>query len=350
MTDDPGQRGGLRLQGRLASGGIILSPEPLTQIGRGFDNTVLLARTSDGIPVVIKSRRGTRPARYATARWAGEQMRRAGAPTPRILWHDDDFCVETFLAGRPLCAAGRDALSVARSTGAVLRAVHTIVVDGFGQLDPTGQGPDPTLATWLTGRRPEDELRDVDGAGPLSRRVGAALRELAPIVPTAQPRLLHGDWVARHVLSAARKTTGVVDLESARGGDPAADLAGWSLQEPAELTRALFEGYRLDRGDRELLLRLVLHRLRIGPSLARHHHRNGDTNRTRLHLTQLRVDVDDLDSGWLRAVPSCLTDLLARTSPDDRSNAWGSSTPDNGNASARTTVRKHVGHPPPACS
>src|SRR5437762_2002930 len=96
----------------------------------------------------------------------------------------------------------------------------------------------------------------------LLRRARQALAGVAQ-VPQRPLRLLHGDWVARHVLVAAGQITGLVDLQSVLGGDPLTDLAGWSLQEPAPLTEALFAGYGLNQADEPTRLALGLYRLRI---------------------------------------------------------------------------------------
>ncbi|MGH3752872.1 MAG: phosphotransferase [Pseudonocardiaceae bacterium] len=189
------------------------------------------------------------------------------------------------------------------TSGRVLRKVHSLPVVGFGRLDPTSRAPHVTLAAWLTGQQRPPLPTPPDSRASLGTRAAAALRELAPSLSPRPPCLLHGDWVARHVLTHGRRVTGIIDLESVRGGDPMADLAGWSLQEPADLTEALFGGYRLDCPDEDTCLRLVLHRIRIGLALTRYHHTTGRWDRAQLHAEQIEADLNDLDAGHLRPVP-----------------------------------------------
>lgn len=312
-----------RLRSRLEGSRVTFSSVPFRVISQGSDNLVLTGRSADGVEVVIKCRRTARPARYAVADWAGQQLRRLGVPTPTVLWHDPDVCVETLVAGRSLDTGSDDRqapLGAAHAAGNLLRRIHTVPVAGFGALDGAGSGRHPTLAGWLTSHRATDELRKVPDAGSLVDRVEAVLRELAPSLPASLPRLLHGDWVARHVLTVARssaiphaldpghsqqagaRVTGIVDLESVRGGDPVADLAGWSLQEPHGFTYEMFRGYGVD-ADPMTTLRLVLHRLRIGVALAGHHYRQADPARVRRCLKQVQCDLDDLELGRLRVIP-----------------------------------------------
>lgn len=61
--------------------------------------------------------------------------------------------------------------------------------------------------------------------------------------------------------------TGFIDLESARGGDPMADLAGFSIREHPALTQALLEGYFPDGATVDHAWALTLHRARIAARL-----------------------------------------------------------------------------------
>lgn len=286
---------------RLAHGGIALRPSGITEIGRGGDNAVFVAyRNGDG-PVVIKVRTTARRARYAVAAWASRQLRAVGVAAPEHIWHDDDICVESRVIGTPVdVAQGRSSRErAAIEAGRILRAVHSLPVVGFGRLDPTGRAPQATLAAWLADQRPPPP----DTRASLGTRAAAVLRELAPSLRPRPPCLLHGDWVARHVLTHGGRVAGVIDLESVRGGDPMADLAGWSLQEPAQLTEALLAGYGLERLDEDTCLRLVLHRIRIGIALTRYHLATGGRDRARLHVQQIEADLNDLDAGHLRPAP-----------------------------------------------
>ncbi len=289
---------------RLAHAGIALRSAGITEIGRGADNTVFVAyRNGDG-PVVIKVRNIARRGRYAIAAWASHHLRAVGVAAPEHIWHDDDICVESRVIGTPIDVApgGSTRERAAIEAGRILRTVHSLPVVGFGRLDPTGRAPQTTLAAWLAGQRPPPPAPP-DSRASLGTRAAAALRELAPSLRPRPPCLLHGDWVARHVLTRGGRVSDIIDLESVRGGDPMADLAGWSLQEPAQLTEALFTGYGLERLDEDTCLRLVLHRIRIGMALTRYHLATGGRDRARLHAEQIEADLNDLDAGQLRPAP-----------------------------------------------
>ncbi|MGH3872315.1 MAG: phosphotransferase family protein [Pseudonocardiaceae bacterium] len=290
---------------RLALAGIALRSSDITEIGRGADNAVFVAYRDDDVPVVIKVRTTTRRARYATAAWASHQLQAVRVAAPEHIWHDDDIYVESRVIGTPVDIAADESTRelAAIESGRVLRAVHSLPVVGFGRLDPTGRAPHVTLAAWLTGQQRPPPPVPPGSRASLGTRAATALRELAPSLRPRPPCLLHGDWVARHVLTRGGRVVGVIDLESVRGGDPMADLAGWSLQEPADLTEALFVGYRLDRLNEDTCLRLVLHRIRIGLALTRYHLATGGRNRARLHAGQIEADLNDLDAGHLRPAP-----------------------------------------------
>ena len=87
------------------------------------------------------------------------------------------------------------------------------------------------------------------------------------------PRLLLGDCAARHIFHDpdTGQVTGFIDLESARGGDPMADLAGFSIREHPGLTQALLEGYFPDGATSDHAWALTLHRARIAARLMAFH-------------------------------------------------------------------------------
>lgn len=288
---------------KLKHAGVPLRRSSIAEIGRGADNTVLAATWTDGTPVVIKIRNRDRRSRYAIAAWASRRLCAADVPAPDVIWHDDSVCVESRVPGTALDMGAADApiVEAAVAAGATLRLIHSLPVIGFGRLDATGHAPHPTLAAWLTDRHRSNP--PFAGSPLLETRVAQTLRELSPCLEDRPPRLVHGDWVARHVLTRGGIFSGIVDLDSVRGGDPSADLAGWSLQEPAHLTAALFKGYGLKHPDDDTCLRLVLHRIRIGAALARHSFAAGAQDRAHLHARQIEADLDDLDGGRLRAVP-----------------------------------------------
>lgn len=299
----------------LAAAGFDTADADFTPLKSGTDSLPFAATTRDGDNLVVKVRRAGSRSRYPTAAWASAHMRKAGIPAAEILWHSREACVETRCPGRPVEAeppTPQD-LDAATRAGEVLRCLHTIEVGSFGQLDGHGIGQHATIQGWFLSLAPRSVpgIDGIDLPGLLKRtrfilEVGSG--RLAP----SPPRLLHGDWVGRHLFTDGQQITGVVDLESVRGGDPLTELAGWSLREPAPMTEALLAGYFDGPMPADQLLPLVLFRLRIAYSLLHFHASCGDHDMVRLRAAQLQADLDDLDQGHLAAVP--------RITPDAGSN------------------------------
>ncbi|KIQ62858.1 hypothetical protein TR51_28545 [Kitasatospora griseola] len=300
----------------LVAAGFDATDVHFTPLRSGTDSIPFAATTRDGRQLVVKVRRAGSLFRYPTAAWASARMREAGIPAAEILWHSREACVETRCPGRPIEAeppTPQD-LDAAARAGETLRRLHSIEVSSFGQLDGHGIGQHATIQGWFLNLAPR-KVPSLDGLDlpALLHRTRFILDVGSNRLPQGTPRLLHGDWVGRHVFTDDRQITGVVDLESARGGDPLAELAGWSLREPAPMTKALLGGYFDGPLPADRLLPLVLFRLRIAYSLLHFHASCDDHDMVRLRAAQLQADLDDLDHGHLSAVP--------RITPDARSNA-----------------------------
>lgn len=314
---------GAALARTLADTGLIAQGPGVTPFGGGVDNTVFAAESPDGTPLIVKVRRRDRRARYDLAAWASRRLARAGIPTPRILWYDRDVSVETRCPGHPLTAVATQPsepdLATVNEAGALLRRVHAVPVRGFGRLDATGTGTHPSLRAWLLDTPTAWPSTANHGLLALTRRVRQVLQASAEWLPDAPPRLLHGDWTARHVVTENGRVAGLVDLESARGGDPLADVAGWSLQEPPSLTAALLNGYFPHPPCPATRTTLVVHRLRIAVSLLRYHATCGHADQTRTLVRQIQADLDDLSAGEPFLAPR-----IAPTPPPVRHRPGGS--------------------------
>jgi aminoglycoside phosphotransferase (APT) family kinase protein len=92
------------------------------------------------------------------------------------------------------------------------------------------------------------------------------------VLGTQPARLVHHDYEPWHIFAdptpGAARITGVIDLESCRGGDPAYDLAQWHVIHDGYAPVApVVEGYRAAGGwtdafDARLRLSLVHYRLK----------------------------------------------------------------------------------------
>jgi aminoglycoside phosphotransferase (APT) family kinase protein len=197
------------------------------------------------------------------------------------------------------------------AAGQLLRRLHTVPVCGYGRLDTTGVGLRPSLRSWILHLPPLPQGADPD-LHALRAPAHQVLRHHLAVLEAGPAGLLHGDWTARHVIVDDGQVTGVVDLESVRGGDPLADLAGWSLQEPAELSSALFAGYfatpldqPLDKvQDESVRMRLALYRVRIAAAMLARHLSHGEHAHVRLRTAQLHGDLAALSCRQPSAQPS----------------------------------------------
>lgn len=273
-------------------------PRPL---GRGCDNAVVAVTASDGRDLVVRVAVSGR-ARFDTARTAGLRAAERDIPVPEVLWHDQRACVETRLPGIPLADTAHQEPAVrsaaAEHAGRLLRRWHAIAAEGFGALDEDGRGRHATFASWLLAL-PEPASTGL-GQHTFQRAAGV-LAEYSGFQPAS--RLLHGDLVGRHLLCEGRAITGVIDLDSARAGDPLSEIAGWTLRGPADLREPLIGGYFSAAPTARELARIAVYRVRIVLSMLAFHTARGDDAYAAALAGVLTCDVDDLADNRPRLLP-----------------------------------------------
>jgi fructosamine-3-kinase len=238
------------------------TPISIARVLHGEINEVYDVTNGDGERVVVRIGRRS-PSLFAGERWALDAARSAGALVPRVLLVDEidtaderlALCVQEHVGGLPLqhraLAAGsaEEFKQVVRDAGRNLALVHEVRSDGFGwPVDATGNAPDDSWSEFLTmpAREPHwyrPLAIDAGYAGDRFDRALAVLEAHADVYD-ARPRLVHGDFGAKHVL-ADERLRALIDFEVCLGGDPAYDVAAWDIYFHNTLrTDWLLDGYR----------------------------------------------------------------------------------------------------------
>lgn len=251
---------------------------PLASETFGCDNTVY-GTTIAGQDVLVKVRKGDAD-RYPLAAWAAERLAGLGLPAPHVRAHGDGMSVETRCAGASL---ERDPHpGMAAVAGRALHRLHQETAPGFGKLTLEGRSAKhATLDAWLLDLHPQ---------GRLEQGIVDAIAAHRHLLACTQPRLLHGDWAPRHVFHDRHQLTGIIDLESVRGGDPLADVAGWTLDAAPGIAEAFVDGYFDGRPTTGQQLAIALHRLRIAIFIRRW--RTGEGDRVRLAAVDRAIAAD----------------------------------------------------------
>lgn len=256
---------------------------PLQPLTQGCDNTVY-ATSINGARILVKTRRNASD-RYALAAWGARCMEALDIPVPAIVAHGDGICIESRLPGRPLDAS--PSTTAATTAGRLLRHLHQLPAPGYGRLTEEGtRAKHATLTDWLT---------DITGDDDLENRILDRIHHHSRRLHCDAPRLLHGDWSPRHVLTEHHQVTGIIDLESLRGGDPIADLAGWTLEAPQPLTEALLCGYAPQGLSPRDQYALTVYRLRAAIALRRWRLAENDHQKTEQIEAHIATDLKTLD-------------------------------------------------------
>jgi Ser/Thr protein kinase RdoA (MazF antagonist) len=253
----------------------------MTRIVIGQMNEVYDVELGNGQRLIVRISHQA-DARFEAERWALDAAREAGAPTPRVLLvqqmedadHPIAVCVQEKLPGTPLDQllrhgtldqAGISAADIA----AALAAIHSVVIDGFGYLQPDGRGWEISFRDIML-----DLIDRADDVRSAARRwqvhlslVDQGLACLAAHErwyswPTS--RLTHGDFTPEHLLVHSGAISGVIDFQDCCGNHPIFDFAHWQVVNdgfanpvPVGLLRAAYPQSWAAAEDFDVLLSLV---------------------------------------------------------------------------------------------
>lgn len=226
------------------------------------------------------------PRRYRIASAAMDRARPLGVPCPNVVAvttiDDVGVMLAEWLPGERMSGAAesgrfRDATAWPAACGEVLARIHSLTVQGYGNLDDGGNGARPELDQWFV----DDVRPGVDSAlgrcddRDTTRRLEAAYQVLdshRAALRGCPSRLAHGDFSPMNLLVEGDRLTGVVDWESVKGGPAAFDFGWWDWFSDAWgtpfLTDAMVEAYRrhadVDLDQMAELRQLVVLRVLVG--------------------------------------------------------------------------------------
>lgn len=256
-----------------ASGSVIAAH---ARIIGGEGNEVWSITSKAGDKLIVRISHWTT---FAAEQWATEQARGAGVPAPEILLVDNNVTVDDRhlaiwihrrIEGQALDSL-HDQQTLRRLTadaGELLGRIHSVHTIGCGPFDGQGRGLLGSFSDVLTW---DDRAGDAALGNGISR---AEIDQAAYLIESHQhlwatpPRLLHGDWLAEHVLVRDNRVVGIIDFGNTRSGDPAYDLAYWQFFWDTERypLASLLAGYRR-AGDAGQCLDVRLNLCRLGLSM-----------------------------------------------------------------------------------
>ena len=244
---------------RIVRDELRVEPRRLEQIREHLHRVV-----TDGTGVYVKYGRAAETGgKYRIEAWALERCRGQGVLVPEVLAAsaaDDDV---DFVAMRPLAGQALEQLKtggpptitgdaltpILREAGQQLRAMHEILVDGYGPI--TGEPPRGTYPAWcpLIGMA-RDGLPYLVEEAVLTTQEAASLdgqlREADASIQLNEPgRLLHGNLEGDHMFWHDGRFAGFLDFDKTQSGDRAYDLARLAWWDPHMLPD-LLDGYGRD--------------------------------------------------------------------------------------------------------
>ncbi len=215
-----------------------------SKIENGVANEVHLIKTKSGQEFVARISLDEKNTRFESEQWALQHCQEIGVPVPKVLLvrktrignKEYNLCLESKLPGKALyevydlSEAERDRLL--NEAGQSLSKIHSVSVNGFGKFDKNGKGEFLTIQEILNDPYiGKEKIRKIAKEVGLDDEIIAKafkiIQEESTSYPPTTPRLVHNDFMPKHILVEDKKVTGIIDFETAIGGDPIMDLAHW---------------------------------------------------------------------------------------------------------------------------
>jgi len=224
------------------------SPTEKQQIIKGEANEVHAIKIGGSPEVIVRiNRESEAESRFQSERWAIEQAAKAGVPVPRVLLVESlqledrsvGISVEERLPGIPLDelamhTSDDELADILQRAGALLSLVHSVITEGFGEVDKLGRGEHASICGIFSQENLSERVllaaaRSASLNPNLLRRALHILHDFPKSYPPVSPRLLHGDFGPKHILVESGKITGIIDFENAGSGDPVREFANWQF-------------------------------------------------------------------------------------------------------------------------
>ncbi len=226
------------------------------RILNGETNEVYDIVTELGQEIILRIYHGQKE-KFEKEKWIFGECEKAGVPTPKIILVESlevdgnpiEICVESKIQGVGLDKA-IESEDVLRDLGKNLARLHSIRTDGFGALSREGKGNFSSVQELIVDNKyirrdkilPALSGRDADIE--TVERGYEIMKQEAASYPQIEPRLLHNDISPQHVLVNGGKISGIIDFESAVGGDPLLELARWDFKYGKKFPlKHILEGY-----------------------------------------------------------------------------------------------------------
>lgn len=266
------------------------------RINYGEVNAVYTIQTDNGDEYVLKISPFTRGENNLLQEaWAFEKCRSIGVPVPEVIVADDSlskfpevYLLTKKISGTPggeIKFTDVDFLELMHQIGHYLFLIHSISVDGFGEIEKNDnqfRGRYSTLLESLNSVFTNSKWMDVVNTNNLLteddlRRYQKILDDNKKLFELKVASLTHGDMGPRNLIMRGNKIVGIVDMENLLTTDPIRDFHwfGYWIEDSQRL-KALQNGYdNKEIFDNNFTLKMKLFQIVYSiPALAYYQNRN----------------------------------------------------------------------------
>ncbi len=266
------------------------------RINYGEVNAVYVIKTEGGDEFVLKiSPSSRRENNLLQEAWAFEKCRSVGVPIPKVINADaslskfpEAYLLTKKIQGTPgseVKFTDDQFVDLMRQIGHYLYLIHSISIDGFGELIKDKnqfKGAYNTLWESVITVFNNDKWMDVINKHQLLtkkdlNKYQEMLEENKDLFELKTASLTHGDMGPRNLIMKENKIVGIVDMENVLATDPVRDFHWFGYWiEDSQRFKALQEGYDNKKlFDKNFVIKMKLHQIVHSiPALAYYQNRN----------------------------------------------------------------------------